>query len=108
MIERDLLFVALDTFFPLCARADQTYVAFKHVPQLRQLIDPQFAEPSAGSRNARVVFARVNVALVGIVRRSHCAKFVGGKPMTFATHPYLSEDRRAFTRQANQTPANDD
>src|ERR1700731_3180164 len=107
MIERDLGLIALDTFLPLSARADQTHVAFKHIPQLRQLIEPQFAEPFAGSRDPRIVFAGVNLALVGGARLSHGAKLVGGKAMTFATHAHLSEDRRAFTRQVNQTPGDD-
>src|SRR5437667_12538255 len=61
VVKRDLLFVALDTFFPFRSRTDQAHVAFEHVPQLRELIEPQSSEPFSYWRNSGIVLARVKV-----------------------------------------------
>src|SRR5262245_59754264 len=53
---RDHLFELLDEDRAFWPRPDQAHLAANDVEQLGQFIDPQFANPSAHSRYARIAF----------------------------------------------------
>src|ERR1043166_5040950 len=66
MIKRDLLFVTLRTARPFRPRPDQTHLAPENVPELRQFIQTQSANPTTNAQKTRIATARVN--LLGFFR----------------------------------------
>src|SRR5437667_6258678 len=103
MIKRDFLFVALGTLGPLCTGPDQTHVAPKHIPKLRQLIEPQLPQPAPDTCYTRVLFASVEVSrLLVQVPLEHGAKFVCRKNLAFAPDARLPEDCRTPALYPNQ------
>src|SRR5579862_1045374 len=88
------------------SRADERHVTTQDIPQLRQLIDAQLAQPAAERRTARVVFHLENRAvelvellelwpqLIGVVH--HRAKFEQRElPAAETTTSLTVEDRAA-------------
>src|SRR5262249_48704974 len=60
---RDMLFKLFDEDRALWPRPNQTHLAVNDVNQLRQLINPQFANPPAHAGHARILFAGPNRAV---------------------------------------------
>src|SRR5262245_26847051 len=62
-VVRDSLFKLFDEDRALWPRPNQTHLAVNDVNQLRQLINPQFADPPAHVGHARIRFAGPNRAV---------------------------------------------
>ena len=69
---RDPVLELLDEVRPLGTRADDRHVAAQDVPELRQLVEVEPAQPAADRRAPRVVVARPDRAGVvfGVLRTS--------------------------------------
>src|SRR5881296_713543 len=61
MIKWDCLLIAFGALAPLRAWTNQADVSFERVPELRQLIEAKFAQPTPQRRHTTIVFSRVNV-----------------------------------------------
>src|SRR5438034_9094542 len=54
MIHRDLLFISFRPLDPLRALPDQAHGPANHVPNLWQLVEPEFPEPPSHLRDPRI------------------------------------------------------
>ena len=73
---RDPVLELLDEERPLGPRADDRHVAPQHVPELRQLVEVEPAQPAADRRAARVVVARPDRAGLVLGALVHRAELV--------------------------------
>ena len=99
MIKWNLFLIPFGALDPLRARADQAHVALEDIPKLRQLIEPQFPQPSSGMRYAGIILPRVKIGrlfshLIRVAHK-HRAELICRKNVTFATDTGLPEDCRS-------------
>src|SRR5436190_2452553 len=85
-------------------RADDAHVAHEYVPELRHLIDTQFAEPFPERVNALVAVA--GLARFLIVIRAHGAEFVNLEPAILHTGPGLNMKERTGRLDPLRDPDN--
>src|SRR6266568_2500947 len=71
MIKRNCPLIAFGAFIPLRAWTDQAHVALEDIPKLRQLVEPQFAQPTPKGSDPRVAFARVNIVVLLYGAQAH-------------------------------------
>src|SRR5262245_45442896 len=84
----DLLFKLFDEDLAFGARSDQSHLAAHDVDQLRQFIDPQFANPSADAGHARIATGGPNRAVrFGV--HPHRTKFDDPKYSVVKSDPLL-------------------
>src|SRR5207249_6105542 len=108
MIEWDGFLVSLRAFGPLRSRPDQAHLSAKHIPELRQLIESQLAQPTPETRQARIVLARVYVLFFIAGAMTHGAELVGNKSPPFATDALLPKNGRASARQPDKSRQQND
>src|SRR5437868_875959 len=75
-------------------RADDAHVAFEHIPELRNLVDAQFAQPFADRINAIITVTRLPRHVV--VVRPHRAKFVDLELPVLHAGPPLHMEKRSW------------
>src|SRR6476620_43773 len=94
MIKWDCLLIAFGALAPLRAWTNQADVSFERIPQLRQLIESKFPQPTPQRRHTTIVFSRVNV-LVRFIGGSHCSEFEKNEPSSVTADSFLPEKHRA-------------
>src|SRR5947199_9493119 len=91
MIERNCFLVTFCAPHPFCARTDQAHLAAKHIEELRQLVEPSFAQPAPETRHAWIVLLSVNVARFFRRIHQHRAEFISDERLVRAPDPLLPE-----------------
>src|SRR6266699_1158592 len=105
MIKWNRLLIALGTLGPFCAWANQTKIAFKDVPKLRQLIEVKFPQPTSNTCNAGIVFTRVNVFILFAATQTHGAEFENVETSSYPTNSSLLKKYGTAVLDADQ-PSN--
>src|SRR6266550_2659878 len=89
MIKWNRLLIALGALGPFGAWTNQTKIAFKDVPKLRQLIKVKFPQPMSNTCNTGIVFTRVNVFILFAGTQTHGAEFENVETSSFPTNSSL-------------------
>ena len=94
MIKRNRLLVSFGTLAPLWAWTNQADVSFERIPELRQLIEPKFPQPTPHRGHTTIVFSRVNV-FVRIIRAPvHRSEFEENEASPVAADSFLPVENR--------------
>src|SRR6266508_2244046 len=94
MIKRNCPLVAFGAFAPLRAWADEAHVALEDIPELRKLVEPQFAQPTPEGSDPRVAFARVNIFVLLRGARAHRSEFKNNERSFVPADPFLLKKNR--------------
>src|SRR5438309_5192044 len=94
MIKWDRLLIALGALAPLRAWTNQADISLERVPKLRQLIEPEFSQPTPHRRHATIIFARVNVLVCMIRAPAHGSEFEKNEPFAVTAYSFLPEENR--------------
>jgi hypothetical protein len=91
MIKRNCLLIAFGAPGPFRAWADQAHVTLEDIPQLRQLIEPQFPQPTPDGGDPRVAFTGVNVCVCLVRVQQHSSEFENDERLRVPADPFLPE-----------------
>src|SRR5438552_1152357 len=94
MIKWNRLLVSFGALAPLRAWSNQADISFERIPELRQLIEPKFPQPTPHRGHTTIVFSRVNV-FVRIIRAPvHRSEFEKNESSSVAADSFLPVENR--------------
>src|SRR5205823_11850864 len=94
IIKRNRLLLSFGTLAPLRAWTNQADVSFERIPELRQLIEPKFPQPTPHRGHTTIVFSRVNVFVRIIRAHVHRSEFEQNESSSVAADSFLQVENR--------------